>query len=97
MSDPSGTITNQSPAQFCRHDTGSSVGNPFVSEGGLGHRPWCCITDSVMYHHSNVARRRCPDRQLAMGVIYGSLNAPLHRRLTADCECPAHPMMFGAT
>ena len=21
--------------QFCRHDTGSSVGNPWVSEGGL--------------------------------------------------------------
>ena len=39
-----------------------------VSEGGLEPPRRCCITDSVMYHHSKVARRRCPARQFAMGV-----------------------------
>jgi hypothetical protein len=27
-----------------------------VSEGGLGHRSWCCITDSVMSHQSKLTR-----------------------------------------
>jgi len=31
-----------------------------VSEGGLGHRPWCCITDLVMYHQSRLTRHGRP-------------------------------------
>ncbi len=28
-----------------------------VSEGGLGHRSWCCITESVIHHHSKLTRQ----------------------------------------
>jgi len=35
MSDPGAILKNESPAQFCRYDTGSSVGNPYVPEGDL--------------------------------------------------------------
>jgi len=42
--------------------------NPHVSEGGLEPPRRCCITDSVMYHHSKLARRRRPARQFAMGA-----------------------------
>ena len=39
-----------------------------VSEGGLEPPRRCCITDSVMYHHFKLARRRRPARQFAMGA-----------------------------
>ena len=35
MSDPTGIIKNRSPAQFCRYDTGSCVGNPKRRIGDL--------------------------------------------------------------
>ena len=31
-----------------------------VSEGGLGHRSWCCITETVIYHQSKLARNGAP-------------------------------------
>jgi hypothetical protein len=31
-----------------------------VSEGGLGHRSWCCITDSVMYHQPKLTQQGRP-------------------------------------
>jgi hypothetical protein len=35
MSDPRTILKDRPPAEFCRYDTGNSVGNPCVSEGGL--------------------------------------------------------------
>ena len=46
-----------------------------VSEGGLEPPRRCCITDSVMYHHPKLARRRSPGPAIRDGelAVRGSL------------------------
>ncbi len=77
-------------------DTGSQAGRPrvqagaclgdispfWVSEGGLGHRPWCCITETVMYHHSTLTRHG------TAGPAFRS------RRAAAAPACSAGPGMY---
>jgi hypothetical protein len=60
MSDPRTILKDRPPAEFCRYDTGNSVGNPCVSEGGLGPRSWWYITETVIYHQSKITRNGAP-------------------------------------
>ena len=67
--------------------------SPFwVSEGGLEPPRRCCITDSVMYHHFKVARRRCPARQLARRVS-GSRSLRYRDRSPGRMSSAASPQL----
>jgi hypothetical protein len=49
--------------------------NPHVSEGGLGHRSWCCITESVIHHRSKLTRQG-PAARIPQAKRGGSTGPP---------------------
>ena len=56
----------------------------FQAEGGLDHRSWCCITESVIHHRSKLTRQ-------------GPAGPAFRRRHAAAVPaCPAGPGMWPA-